>query len=342
MLRQAVAAGRRGRSAASVGLSRAACPSRGCAGYSQLTDADVTFFRSVLGDGGVVTDSDAMESYNTDWMRKYHGASRLALRPASTEEVSQVLKHCHERRLAVVPQGGNTGLVGGSVPVGDEVVLSLSRMSRIRGFDAVSGALQCDAGCVLERLDAFAEEHGCIMPLDLGAKGTCQIGGNVSTSAGGLRFIRYGSLHGSVLGLEVVLADGTVLDLMSDVRKDNTGYDLKQLFIGAEGTLGVVTGVSILTAQRPTASSLLMLACPSYEAVNRTFVSAKSALGTILTAFEFMDGPTMDLVRGPPAHALGARLGSAAPRSPAPATARSPHAAWARTRRWASPTRTTS
>lgn len=297
MLRQAAGAGRRGKAAASLGLARGACPSRGCAGYSQLTDADLAFFRSVLGDGGVVTDSDAMESYNTDWMRKYHGASRLALRPASTEEVSKVLRHCHERRLAVVPQGGNTGLVGGSVPVGDEVVLSLSRMSRVRAFDAVSGALQCDAGCVLERLDAFAEDHGYMMPLDLGAKGTCQIGGNVSTSAGGLRFIRYGSLHGSVLGLEVVLADGTVLDLMSDVRKDNTGYDLKQLFIGAEGTLGVVTGVSILTAQRPTASGLLMLACPSYDAVNRTFVSAKSALGSILTAFEFMDGPTMDMVR---------------------------------------------
>ena len=168
-------------------------------------------------------------------VRRYRGNSRLALRPGSTDEVSRILRHCNERRLSVVPQGGNTGLVGGSVPVDDEIVLSLGRMNRVLSLDATAGSLVCEAGCVLEALQAHVAARGHTMPLDLGAKGSCQIGGNIATNAGGLRVLRYGSLHGSVLGLEAVLADGTVLDALTALRKDNTGYDLKQLFLRLTG-----------------------------------------------------------------------------------------------------------
>ncbi|CAM9571573.1 unnamed protein product [Phaeothamnion confervicola] len=214
----------------------------------------------------------------------------------STEEVSAVLRHCNERRLAVVPQGGNTGLVGGSVPVRDEVVLSLRRMDAIESLDEASGVLVCQAGCVLEALDTWLAERGFMMPLDLGAKGSCQIGGNVSTNAGGLRLLRYGSLHGTVLGLEVVLADGTVLDLMSTSRKDNTGYDLKQLFIGAEGTLGVATRCAIAVPLRPAAINVALLALDSFDAVRRTYALARARLGEVLSAAEVIDNAAVSAV----------------------------------------------
>ena len=225
-------------SPAPFAAAAAAPPLRRDPRFSELTPADVDHFRSILGDRGVVTDEHALEPYNADWLGKYKGRARLALRPATTAQVAAVLKHCSARRLAVVPQGGNTGLVGGGVPAFDEVVLSLAAMDRVLSLDAASGALVAQAGCVLQALDERAARDGLLVPLDLGAKGSCRIGGNVSTNAGGLRLVRYGSLHGSVLGVEAVLADGTVLDLLSTLRKDNTGYDLKQLFIGSEGSLG--------------------------------------------------------------------------------------------------------
>ncbi|NXX98941.1 D2HDH protein, partial [Centropus bengalensis] len=205
-------------------------------------------------------------------------------------------RYCYEKNLAVTPQGGNTGLVGGSVPVFDEIILSTALMNRIISFDEVSGILVCQAGCVLEKLNEYVEERGFIMPLDLGAKGSCHIGGNVATNAGGLRLLRYGSLRGTVLGLEVVLADGSILDCLTSLRKDNTGYDLKQLFIGSEGTLGVITAVSILCPQKPKAVNLAFLGCQSYPKVLETFSTCRAMLGEILSAFEFMDEKCMELV----------------------------------------------
>lgn len=194
--------------------------------------------------------------------------------------------------------GGNTGLVGGSVPIGHEIVLSLERMNSVVAFDEASGVLVCEAGCVLQGLDEKLANHGYMMPLDLGAKGSCTIGGNVSTNAGGLRLLRYGSLHGSVLGVEVVQADGTVLDLMSVLRKDNVGFDLKQLFIGAEGSLGIVTAASIQTAPRPASVNVAMFGCQSFEACRTLLRSAKRGLGEILSAVEFVDRDAMDLTLG--------------------------------------------
>ncbi|KAL8757111.1 MAG: hypothetical protein Q9184_004305 [Pyrenodesmia sp. 2 TL-2023] len=207
-----------------------------------------------------------------------------------------VLKHCNENMLAVVPQGGNSGLVGGSVPVYDEIVISTSRMNRIRSFDATSGTLVVDAGCILEATEEFLHDKGHIFPLDLGAKGSCQIGGNVATNAGGLRLLRYGSLHGNVLGLEAVLPDGTVMDDLTTLRKNNTGYDLKQLFIGGEGTLGIITGVSVLCPQKPVALNVAFFGLESFEKVQKAFREAKAQLSEILSAFELMDARSQDLV----------------------------------------------
>ncbi|XP_042453296.1 probable D-2-hydroxyglutarate dehydrogenase, mitochondrial isoform X1 [Zingiber officinale] len=264
--------------------------------FSNLNSDDVSFFRSILGDKNVVEDEDRLSAANLDWMRKYKGSSQLLLLPRSSEEVSKILKYCNSRKLAVVPQGGNTGLVGGSVPVHDEVIINLALMDKTISFDKINGILVCEAGCILENLSSFLENEGFIMPLDLGAKGSCQIGGNVSTNAGGLRFIRYGSLHGTILGIEAVLANGTVLDMLGTLRKDNTGYDLKHLFIGSEGTLGIVTKVSILTPPKLASTNIAFLACKDFISCQKLLLGAKRALGEVLSAFEFMDSHSMDLV----------------------------------------------
>ena len=260
------------------------------------------FFRETLGGQSAVIDgisqdaTDDLEPFNSDWMRKYKGHAKLVLKPGSTKEVSNVLKYCNDNMLAVVPQGGNSGLVGGSVPVYDEIVMSMSRMNEIRSFDDVSGTLVVDAGCILEVVDHFLAEKSHIFPLDLGAKGSCQIGGNVATNAGGLRLLRYGSLHGNVLGIEAVLPDGTIMDDLSRLRKNNTGYDLKQLFIGGEGTIGIITGISILCPQRSKATNVAFFGLESFEKVQEAFRTAKSQLSEILSAFELMDGHSQDLV----------------------------------------------
>lgn len=233
---------------------------------------------------------------NIDWLGKYHGSSTVALNPSTTEEVSKILSYCTEHGIAVVPQGGNTSLVGGSVPVYDEVIVSLKRMNQIKQFDPVSGCVVAEAGTILQQLDEYVSERGFIVPLDLGAKGSCQIGGNISTNAGGLRLLRYGSLHGSVLGLEVVLANGQVISQLNGLRKDNTGYDIKQLFIGSEGTLGIVTAASILCPPRPKSVQVAFLAVKSFENIQKLYIEAKSSLGEILSAFEFMDNIALDTV----------------------------------------------
>ncbi|KAL0636103.1 D-lactate ferricytochrome c oxidoreductase [Maublancomyces gigas] len=266
--------------------------------FSTLTPADIAHFATICPlvscDHGA--SEGELEPFNTDWMRKYRGQSRLILKPKSIHDVSAILKYCNARHLAVVPQGGNTGLVGGSIPIFDEIIVSLNALASIRSFDAVSGILVVDAGVVLETADTFLAKHHHIFPLDLGAKGSCHVGGNVATNAGGLRLLRYGSLHGTVLGVEAVLPDGTILDDLSTLRKNNTGYDLKQLFIGSEGTLGIITAISIVCPPRPTASNVAFFALDSYAAVQTTFTKAKSQLGEILSAFEMMDGTSQRLV----------------------------------------------
>ncbi|KAK3332475.1 hypothetical protein B0T19DRAFT_448532 [Cercophora scortea] len=271
--------------------------------FSPLTKEHVAYFRGILGSDSAVIDgvtnesaADDIEPFNSDWMGKYRGQCKLVLKPGSTEEVSKILKYCNDNLLAVVPQGGNTGLVGGSVPVFDEIVINLSRMNQIVEFDEVSGALVVGAGCILEVADQFLASKGYIFPLDLGAKGSCQIGGNLSTNAGGLRLLRYGSLHGSTLGIEAVLADGTIVDDLCKLRKNNTGYDLKQLFIGAEGTIGIITKASIQCPQRSAAQNVAFFGLESFEKVQQAFREAKGQLSEILSAFELMDESSQALV----------------------------------------------
>ena len=226
--------------------------------YAELNGKDISFFESLIGSPNVLKDGeDDLLGYNVDLFRSVRGNSKLVLKPGSTQDISEILKYCNDRRLAVCPQGGNTGVVGGAVPVFDEIVLSLGRLNKIISIDDITGITACESGCILENLDAKTREAGLVVPVDLGAKASCHIGGNVSTNAGGLRVLRYGNFHGNVLGVEAVLANGQVLDLMSDFKKDNTGYHLKHLFIGSEGTLGVVTKVALLC---PTVSDSVNLA----------------------------------------------------------------------------------
>ncbi|CAG9814444.1 unnamed protein product [Phaedon cochleariae] len=170
--------------------------------FSELTDRHVGHFRELLGADRVVTDEDECEGFNVDWIKNVRGYSRCILKPKTTEEVSKIMSFCNENSIAVCPQGGNTGLVGGSVPVFDEVVIWTGLMNKIISTDDTSGVVVCQAGCILENLDNHLAEMGLMMPLDLGAKGSCHIGGNVATNAGGLRLLRYGNLQGSVLGIE--------------------------------------------------------------------------------------------------------------------------------------------
>ncbi|CAG8452824.1 3188_t:CDS:10 [Funneliformis caledonium] len=278
--------------------SGAEIPAKKHAPTKELTQDDIKFFTSILPANGLIIDKeDDLMPYNIDWMRKYRGKSRLVARPKTTQQVSQILKYCNDNKLAVVPQGGNTGLVGGGVPVFDEIIINTNNLNQIRSFDPISGVLTCDAGCILELLDGYLAERGYMMPLDLGAKGSCHIGGNVATNAGGLRLLRYGSLHGSVLGLEAVLPDGTILDNLSTLRKDNTGYDIKQLFIGSEGTLGIITGVSISTPRRPRAVNVAVLGFNSFQNVQKAFLTSKDELSEILSAFEFWDINALKLLK---------------------------------------------
>lgn len=170
-------------------------------------------------------------------------------------------------------------------------------MNKIHSFDVTSGIVTCQAGCILETLDNHVQQHGHVVPLDLGAKGSCHIGGNLATNAGGLRLLRYGSLHGTVVGLEVVLANGQVLDMLSTLRKDNTGYDLKHLFLGSEGTLGVITQVALLCPPKPSSVKVAYLACSTFEAATGALMLAREKLGEILSAFEFFDKTSLELTK---------------------------------------------
>ncbi|PAA58876.1 hypothetical protein BOX15_Mlig000340g4, partial [Macrostomum lignano] len=261
--------------------------------YSRIEPADLLVFADIIGQNHVITDPFEVLAANTDWPRDCRGQGGHVLRPGCAEEVSAILRHCQKRRIAVVPQGGNTGLAGGGVPVFDELVLSLSRMNRVLEIDAVAGLVVAEAGCVLADLDSHLSEHGLTVPLDLAAKGSCQIGGNLSTNAGGIRVLRYGSLRGSVRGLEVALASGELIDC-GRVNEDESR--LVQLMIGSEGTLGVLTKVTLACPPRPANVRLVLIGCDSFQSVLHLFSAARSTLAETLSAFEVMDAATMSAV----------------------------------------------
>ena len=215
--------------------------------------------------GLVLSEPSELAAYTTDWTRKYSGAAPAVLRPRDTEDVARCVRACRTLGLALVPQGGNTGLVGGSVPRAGEVVLSLSRLNAIESFDAASATVQVQAGVVLQALHEDLAGRGCVFPVDLGARGSCQFGGMIATNAGGIKVLRYGHMREQVLGLEVVLADGTVLRSLNSLKKNNTGLDLKHVFIGSEGMLGIITRAVLQVRPAPEAVQTALLALDTRE-----------------------------------------------------------------------------
>ncbi|KAL3281916.1 hypothetical protein HHI36_005119 [Cryptolaemus montrouzieri] len=207
--------------------------------------------------------------------------------------MSKILSYCNNNLLAVCPQGGNTGVCGGATPVFDEIIVSTEWLNSVIHLDETSGVLVCEAGCVLENLHNYLNDYDLMMPIDLGAKGSCQIGGNTSTNAGGIRLYRYGNLHGNILGLEAVKADGEIIDCMNTLKKDNTGFHLKHIFIGSEGCLGIVTKVAIQCHPKPKSIQLAFLGAQNFTKALKAFKTAKQELGEIISAVEVMDHETI-------------------------------------------------
>jgi FAD/FMN-containing dehydrogenase len=261
---------------------------------SPLSPELIARFRKIVGNKHAVTDAADIAPYVTEERDLFHGRSPLVLRPGSTAEVSAICKLASEQRIALVPQGGNTGLVGGQTPHHGEVVISMRRMDKIRDIDTASNTMTCEAGVVLQIAQQRASEVDRLFPLSLGAEGSCTIGGNLSTNAGGTTALAYGVAREMALGLEVVLADGRILNGLSKLKKDNTGYDLRNLFIGAEGTLGIITAATLKLFPKPHAveTALVGLNSPA-AALKLLSISQNEAAGT-LTSFELLSDIAVD------------------------------------------------
>ncbi|MBI4204140.1 MAG: FAD-binding oxidoreductase [Betaproteobacteria bacterium] len=262
------------------------------------THAIIERIAAIVGPQGLLTDPRDLEPYVVDWRGIYRGASPAVVRPASTGQVAAVVELCAESGTPLVPQGGNTGMCGASVPhaTGREIVLSLARMNRVLEVDALNNTMTVEAGCVLANIQQAAAEADRFFPLSLGAEGSCQIGGNLSTNAGGVNVLRYGNTRDLVLGLEVVLPDGRIWNGLRGLRKDNTGYDLKHLFIGAEGTLGVITAAILKLYPRPAATATTWTAVPHPEAALEFLSLLRRHCGDRVTAFELVSRNCLDLV----------------------------------------------
>lgn len=265
---------------------------------NDLTPGVLDRLKTVVGPKGFIDQPDDMLPYTVEHRDKWQGVSPLVVRPGTVAEVQQVLAICNETRTPVVPQGGNTGLVGGSIPFGhgDEVILSLNRLKTVRAVDALNDTITVEAGCVLQDVQQAADAVDRLFPMRIASEGTCQIGGNLSTNAGGTAVLRYGNMRDLVLGLEVVLPDGTLWEGLRGLRKDNTGYDLKHLFVGAEGTLGVITAAVLKLFPKPADRQVAFAALPDPRAAVTLLSLAKSISGGQVTGFEIMPRLGLDLV----------------------------------------------
>jgi FAD/FMN-containing dehydrogenase len=264
----------------------------------------LTELKTIVGSAHVLTEGD-LSAWTQDWRKRSHGKALAVVRPASTQEVAQVVKACADyltqhpdSGLSIVPQGGNTGLVVGSTPneTGRQIVLSLQRMNAVRSVDAANLTMTVEAGCILQAVQAQAEAAGFWFPLSLAAEGSCTIGGNLATNAGGTQVLRFGNARDLCLGLEVVTPQGDVWQGLSGLRKDNTGYDLKNLYIGAEGTLGIITAATLKLYPQPKAQLTAWAAVPSMEAAVQLLGLAHQHLGASLTGFEMMGQFALSLV----------------------------------------------
>src|SRR5574337_494162 len=253
--------------------------------------------RQIVGAAHVLTEGD-LAAYEQDWRKRVRGKALAVVRPASTQEVAAVVRACTAAGCSIVPQGGNTGLSVGSTPddSGTQVVLSLTRMNAVRAIDRDNLTMTVEAGCILQSLQETAEKEGLLFPLSLAAEGSCTIGGNLGTNAGGTQVVRYGNTRELCLGLEVVTPQGEVWNGLSGLRKDNTGYDLRDLFIGSEGTLGIITAATMKLFPQPAARLTAWAAVPSMAAAVRLLGLSHQHLGAGLTGFEVMGRFALALV----------------------------------------------
>ena len=257
----------------------------------------VASLRQIVGDSHVLTDGD-LTAYEQDWRRRNHGKALAVVRPATTVEVAAIVKACAANGTAIIPQGGNTGLVVGSTPdtSGTQVVLNMCRMNAVRALDKDNLTITVEAGCILQTIQERCEKEGFLFPLSLAAEGSCTIGGNLGTNAGGTQVVRYGNTRELCLGLEVVNAQGEVWNGLKGLRKDNTGYDLRNLMIGSEGTLGVITAATMKIYPMPASQLTAWAALPSFEAAVQLLGLAHQYLGAGLTGFEVMNRFALSLV----------------------------------------------
>ncbi|WP_048440305.1 FAD-binding oxidoreductase [Caenimonas sp. SL110] len=260
--------------------------------------ATVAALSDIVGPQACLTAADDTATYTTDYRKLYHGQAIAVVLPANTDEVSRVMAWCYQHDISVVPQGGNTSLMGGAVPdaSGNAVIINLKRMNRVLEVDAVNDTMTVQAGVTLHAARAAAEEATRLFPLRIGSEGSCQIGGNLSTNAGGTAVLRYGNMRDLVLGVEAVLPDGRIYSGLRGLRKDNTGYDLKQLFVGSEGTLGIITAAVLKLMPLPRASSVAFVAVANPAAAVSLLGEAKKTAGQSVTAFELISRPALDLV----------------------------------------------
>jgi FAD/FMN-containing dehydrogenase len=261
-----------------------------------LSPEIVAKFAAIVGKDHALVDPDAQLPYLRELRDKYVGRSALVLRPGTTEEVSRIMVLANELNLAVVPQAGNTGLVGGQIPQHGEIVVSVARLKRVRHIDPAGTSMTVEAGLTLQECQDVAEKAGRLFPLALPSQGSCRIGGNLGTNAGGVGVLAYGNTRQQVLGLEVVLADGRVWNGLRALKKDNTGYDLRDLFIGSEGTLGIITAAVLRLLPRPAEMATAMVSLPSIDTALTLLSQAQGRAGSALTAFEFIPRLMVEIV----------------------------------------------
>lgn len=268
--------------------------------FNELNENHILFFIGLLGKDYIMldkgnsnsNDNNHLDKYNKDWLKKFIGNSKLVLKPVSVKEISEILKYCNKEKLALVPQGGNTGLVGGSVPIYDEIILSMERLNKIISFDETTNVVEAEAGVILEQMNNYLEENfNRVFPLDLGAKGSCMLGGNLATNAGGIHFIQFGSLKSNIEEIEFVTTQGEIIVL----NINNDPFGLRNIIIGSEGTLGVITKLKMRTYEKKKFSNALLLRLPSFKKLIYFYNKFKSELSNSISAIEFFDSYSMKL-----------------------------------------------
>lgn len=275
-------------------------PSR--SSYKIINRLDLQEFSAILGTENIRStllsaDQSELDLLNIDYTKAHRGKSSVALFPQNTDQVSRLLKYCNAESIAVCPQSGNTGLVIGSVPIYDEVIIKLSKLNKIISFDKIANVVHCEAGVILENLQNYLSEQGYCPSIDIASKGSCLIGGNISTNAGGINFVKYGSMRKNVMGIKAVLANGDIIDSLNPLPKNNTGYDLKQLFIGSEGTLGIITECLLKVYPKTLFKRTSMLRFTKFENLINFYTLFRNSFEECICAVEYFDSESMRIQR---------------------------------------------